>query len=215
MKHSRLNSLLAFALAGVGLLLPRMAQGHCDTMDGPVIRAARIALEQREVTPVLKWVKPEGEAEIKAAFAKALAVRKQSPEARELADRFFFETLVRVHRAGEGAPFAGLKPTGTEPEPAIEEADQALESGSAENVVKSVSAQAAAGIRKRYALVREKQQHAEDSVEAGREYVAAYVDYIHYVEGLDEAAHRTGEHEAKPQQAASAERSEPASLHQH
>ncbi len=213
MKHSRQNILLAVALVGTGLLLPRMAQGHCDTMDGPVIRAARAALARKDVAPVLKWVKPEGEAEIRAAFAKVLAVRQQSPEARELADRFFFETLVRVHRAGEGAPFTGLKPMGTEAEPGIEKADRALESGSVENVVKSVADDATAGIRKRFALVREKQQHADESVEAGREYVAAYVDYIHYVEGLSEAAHRAGRHDAEPRQAASAQGSETALMH--
>ncbi len=215
MKRARLNMLLAIAVVGAGVLLPRMAQGHCDSMDGPVIRAARIALDQQKVAPVLKWVKPEGEAEIKAAFARALAVRKQSPEARELADRFFFETLVRVHRAGEGAPFTGLKPSGTAPEPAIEQADKAVESGSVENVLKSVAENVAAGIRKRFALVRQKQQHAEDSTEAGREYVAAYVDYIHYVEGLQQAAQRAGGSPAETHQAASGEGSAPALLHHH
>jgi hypothetical protein len=43
-------------------------------------------------------------------FTKTLAVRKQSKEAKELADMYFFETLVRIHCAGEGAPYTGLKP---------------------------------------------------------------------------------------------------------
>ena len=194
--HSQAKTWSLGALVGAGLLLPLLAHAHCDTMDGPVIRAAQAALEQKDVTPVLKWVKADAEAEIKEAFTKTVAVRKQGPEARELADRFFFETLVRVHRAGEGAPFTGVKPAGTALEPAIEEADKALESGSVDKAVKLVTDDAAAGIRKRFALVREKKQHAGDSVEAGREFVAAYVDYVHYVEGLYQAAQvASGHHE--------------------
>ena len=190
------------ALLGAATLLPGTVKAHCDTLDGPVVRAAKTALEKKDVTPVLMWVKKDAEAEIKAAFTKTLAVRTQGPEARELADRFFFESLVRIHRAGEGAPFTGLKPAGTGLGPAIEEADKALESGSVEKVAKIITEEAAAGIRKRFAEAREKQEHAEHNVEAGREFVAAYVEYIHYVEGLHQAAQRPSAHPAAGHEAA-------------
>jgi len=209
--------MLAGVLVGAGLMFPQSARAHCDTMDGPVVLAAKVALEKKDVTPVLKWVKKDVEAEIKAAFAKTLAVRTKGPEARELADQFFFETLVRVHRAGEGAPFTGLKPAGTELGPAIEEADKALESGSVQKVVKLVTDEAAAGIHRRFATAREKQTHADHNVEAGREFVAAYVEYVHYVEGLHQAAeaasgHHGDGHEASPAEAAA---HEPAPQHKH
>ncbi len=125
--------------AGVGILgillfASQEALAHCDTMDGPVIREARQALEKGDITPVLKWVKKEAEPEIKEAFQKALAVRDKGPEAKDLADRYFFETLVRVHRAGEGAPYDGIKPAGTKVEPGVEAADKALESGSVDSL---------------------------------------------------------------------------------
>jgi len=186
-------------------------------MDGPVVLAAKAALENKDVTPVLKWVRPEAEAEIKAAFTKTLAVRAKGPEARELADQFFFETLVRVHRAGEGAPFTGLKPAGTEMGPAIEEADKALESGSVDKVVKLVTDEAAAGIRRRFAETREKKAHADHNVEAGREFVAAYVEYVHYVEGLHQTAQAAGAHHEDGHEAApaKAEHHEPVPEHKH
>jgi hypothetical protein len=185
-------------------------------MDGPVVMAAKTALQQKEVTPVLKWVRPEAESEIKSAFAKTLAVRAQGPEARELADQFFFETLVRVHRAGEGAPFTGLKPAGTELGPAIEEADKALERGSGDRLVKLVTDESAAGIRRRLAEAHQKKAHAEHNVKAGREFVAAYVEYVHYVEGLHQAAQAAGAHhgdaaDAGPESA----HQQSASQHQH
>jgi hypothetical protein len=128
-------------------------------------------------------------------------VRAKGPNARELADQFFFETLVRIHRAGEGAPFTGLKPAGTPLEPPIVEADKALQSGSADHVVKLVTDEAAAGIRKRFVEAKAKMAHAEHNVEAGREFVATYVEYIHYVEGLHQATQAGSHHRettAKP-----------------
>lgn len=186
----------AVVLAGLAALaLPSRAFAHCDTLDGPVVTDARAALEKGDVTPVLKWVTPQGEAEIRAAFGRAAAVRKLGPEARDLADTSFFETLVRVHRAGEGAPYTGLKPAGSV-EPAIAKADAALAAGSADDLARLIGEHAAAGVRTRFAKVAEAKKHAGVSVAKGREYVAAYVEYVHYVEGVVKAVHRgPGAHE--------------------
>jgi hypothetical protein len=188
MKTTSLNKYIVTVLVAAGLLWPIWAHAHCDTMDGPVVAATKAAIEQKDVTPILKWVTKENEAEVRRAFVKTQTVRTQSPEARHLADQYLFETVVRLHRAGEGEPYTGLKPAGTEVEPAIAGADEALKTGSTDKVVKLVTDQAAAGIRERFARVREKQKRAEENVEAGREYVAAYVDYVHYVEALHRSA---------------------------
>ena len=100
-------------------------------MDGPVVQAARKALETGEVKLVLIWVQKQDEGDIKEAFQKTLTVRKLGAAAKELADRYFFETLVRIHRAGEGAPYTGLKPAGRDLGPAIPAADEAIEDASA------------------------------------------------------------------------------------
>ena len=157
---------------------------HCDSMDGPVVTTAKAALEKGDVTPLLKWVKPEGEAEIRDAFKKTITVRKQSPEAKELADRYFFETLIRVHRAGEGEPFTGLKPSGTPLEPGIAAADKALEKGSVDELVRELTEAVADGVRKRFTRATEAKKRADQTVEAGREYVEAYVGFVHYIESL-------------------------------
>jgi hypothetical protein len=159
------------------------AAAHCDTLNGPVVSAARFALQRGDVTPVLKWVKETEEPEVREAFHRTMAVRRVSPAAQELADLYFFETLVRLHRQGEGEPFTGLKPASAI-DPAIEGADRALETGSVNDVVTLVTERAAAGIRERFTLARTRQKHADDSVAAGREHVKAYVEFIHYVEQL-------------------------------
>jgi hypothetical protein len=162
--------------------LSTVAQAHCDTLDGPVVQAAQKALGKEDITPVLKWIKKDQESEVRAAFQKTLAVRGKGPEARELADHYFFETLVRIHRSGEGAPYTGL--VAGPAEPIIAAADQALDKGSVDHVVKHVTESVAAGIRKRFATTAERKKHADESVAAGRDFVEAYVDFTHYVERL-------------------------------
>jgi len=162
--------------------VPLTAYAHCDTLDGPVVMNAKTALEKGDVTPVLKWVQKKDEDEISDQFQKTLTARKQGKEAKELADKYFFETLVRIHRAGEGAPYTGLK---SEPvEPIIQAADKALETGSADHLVKHVTESVATGIRERFSRVKETKKHADESVMKGREFVEAYVEFTHYVERL-------------------------------
>jgi hypothetical protein len=180
----------AIAIAAVTaacLVLSELAVAHCDALDGPVVRDARAALEKQDPTPVLKWVTSENETEIRDVFAKTLAVRKLGKEAMSLADRYFFETLVRVHRAGEGEPFTGLKPAGSI-DPGLSAADAALEAGSAGRLMKQLPEAIAAGIDKRFDLALERKKHLADSVAAGRDYVAAYVDYVHFVEAVHRLA---------------------------
>jgi len=161
---------------------------HCDGMDGPVVTAAKQALETGNVTLVLIWVQKKNEAEIKKAFQKTLAVRKLNPESKELADMHFFETLVRIHRAGEGAPYTGLKPAGRDLGPAIPAADKAIVDGKVEPVIKLLTSKTQEGIQEQFKKVMAKKDFKKDDVEAGRKYIEAYVVFIHYIERLYEAA---------------------------
>lgn len=178
----------------VSLVASPKAAAHCDTLDGPVVEVARIALKKGDVTPVLKWVNKDGEKEVRQAFAAALKVRSLGEDARMLADTHFFETLVRIHRAGEGVPFTGLKPAGTI-DPGFVAADKALAAGSIGELSADIAKAIQEGIGKRFADVLEKKKRAEESVEAGRAYVAAYVEYAHYIEALHALTSRgTEEH---------------------
>jgi len=178
-----MKTLVVVALLFGGLFVwPYAAQAHCDTLNGPVVGAAKEALAKKDITPVLKWIKPENEAEVREVFKKARAVRGKGPEAQDLADTYLVETLVRIHRAGEGAPYTGLK--ADEIEPPVAAADKALETGKVEELVKLVTANVADGIRDRFKDTLEKKKHAGESVEAGRKFVEAYVLFTHYVERI-------------------------------
>jgi len=181
-----LISILLVMLFGDEKILPFAAPfvfAHCDTLDGPVVKTARIALEKKDITPLLKWVRPSDEKEIRDAFEMTIAVRAQGGKAKELADMYFFENLVRIHRAGEGAPYTGLKP-GIAIDPAVALADKGLETGSVDKLVDVLTNAMANGIRERFHRASEKQKHADESVAEGRDFVESYVTFTHYVEGL-------------------------------
>lgn len=181
--------------AGLAVWPAGPAQAHCDSMNGPVILEAKTALEQGDVTPVLKWVPAQDEAEISAVFAHSMAVRATGAEARELADRYFFETLVRVHRRSEGAPYTGINDQPVAPVVAM--ADRSVAEGSADVMIGRMNAHLARAVREKLERVVLAAGHKDDSVAAGREYVAAYVDYVHFAEGIHEAIAGAGGHHAE------------------
>lgn len=187
------NRLAILAAVLLTLVFPSQVLAHCDTLDGPVVIDARGALEKGDVTPVLKWVRADDEQEIRETFAKTIAVRKLDSAARDLADSYFFETLVRVHRAGEGAPYTGLKAAGTVPPP-IAKADLSLEKGNVDELAKAIASHAEAGIRERFNHALETKKHAGENVAAGRKHVEAYVTFVHYVEGVVAAVHAEAHH---------------------
>ena len=195
---------------GIAILLalaPALANAHCDTLDGPVVSAARQALESGNANLVLGWVQKKDEAEVRNVFQKVLAVRKSGAAAKDLADMYFFETLVRVHRAGEGAPYTGLKPAG-KIEPAIALADKALETGKLEPVGKALTERTHDGLHKQFEAVMAKKNYKPGDVAAARAYVGAYVEYVHYVERVHDAAAAsdTHAHEAPGQGGAAAQK---------
>ena len=188
------RSLIAVLLAAAFVAIaPGTVRGHCDTMDGPVVKAARTALEKNDVDLVLIWVKPADEPAIRDAFQHTLAVRKLGPEARDLADRWFFETLVRLHRAGEGVPFTGLEPAGTDLGPAIPAADKALESGDLTPLTNLLTQAVRERLAERFKTAQAARRFPAHDVAAGRRYIEAYVPFIHQAEAVWQAASHSPE----------------------
>jgi len=178
------------------ILVAPAAFAHCDWINGPVVADARTALASADVRPVLKWVAAADEAELRRAFDRTLAARATSAEARNVADQWFFETLVRIHRASEGEPFTGLKGAEYKPEAGIEMADHAIDHDSLAELEKSLTAALRSELQKRFAAAAEAKKHATESVEAGRRFVHAYAEFIHYVDGVHRSAGGAGiEHE--------------------
>jgi len=189
-----MRSVLATLFAAIVLAGATPAAAHCDALDGPVIADARVALSRGDVTPVLKWAGVRAESEIRAAFARALRARASDDAAREVADQWFFETLVRLHRAGEGATFEGLKPTGWKPPEAVAKADEAMAKGNIESLEALLETALRTELRERFRVLLRARELRNDSVDAGRRYVDAYTDFMHYVERLAVSPHAGEDH---------------------
>lgn len=182
------------AFSGWSLVDASPALAHCDSMDGPVVKAAEAAIAHQNVALVLGWVRPQDEAEIREAFARTLVARRAGGEARAVADRWFYETVVRVHRAGEGAPYTGLKPAGYEPAEGIEAADRSLEDATGSALAGRIAEHIAEAVRERYEHVQALADYDPADVEAARAYVHAYVEFVHFVERLFDATGRGEDH---------------------
>lgn len=182
-----MSRIALFVLVTLSLAAPVSGRAHCDTLDGPVALSARAALDGGDAKALLAWIQPEHEREIHEALGKARAARKAGKEAREVADTWFLETVVRVHRAGEGAPFTGLKPAGTPVEPAVAAVDRAVGSGDPAAVEALLVSAVREGLHARWARLAAGKKPGGDVV-AGRRWVAAYVPLVHWVEAVQATA---------------------------
>lgn len=171
-------------------MIPQNVFAHCDSYDGPVIQDAMKALEQNKVELVFKWISEEQEEEISGLFHKTLQYQQKDREVYQLLEKHFLETLVRLHREGEGAPYTGLKPAGTTA-PIIGMTDKALKDGDPETLFSNLGGHIEKVIREKYEKALQLSQVQNESVKQGRAYVAAYVDYTHTVEALHDIVEQT------------------------
>jgi len=167
---------------------------HCDTLDGPVVKAAKRALETGNVNFILPWVPKKAEAELKRAFERTLRVRKLGREAMELSDYWFFETAVRLHREGEGAPYTGLKPAGLDWGPVVPRAEKAIEQGNAKEEIDFLLHTVKEEMQKRFEHAMAKKNYDENDVDAAREYVQAMLSFVLFSHHLYTYVKGGGEH---------------------
>jgi hypothetical protein len=169
---------------------------HCDSLDGPVVTAAQRALIAGDVDVILPYVPADGEAEVRQAFRRVVPLCADRGEASAIAQQWFFETVVRIHRAGEHAPYTGLKPAGLDVGPVIPLAEKAAESGDVEDVYRLLADEVRHELTERLQRVRQLADRRDGSVEAGRAYVQALLGFQVYANSLHQSLHADphGEH---------------------
>ena len=159
-------------LSGIRGLRARGGAPHAGpgTGERPLRHAGRARRQGRQDGPGLGEHDPRPQvgrqgprAGAPAAFARALSVRKEGAEAEGLAELYFFETAVRLHRATEGAPYTGLKPAGSDLGPAVKVSDAALAKGDVDALVSLIADRIAEGLRERFARALETRRKAGSS----------------------------------------------------
>lgn len=179
-----LNINIVVVLTSILLIFSlQTASAHCDSYDGPVIKDAIEALENNNVDLVLKWITKEQESEITSLFNKTYALKSGDNEVYEIVEKHFFETLVRLHRETEGAPYTGLKPAGR-PIQIIQMTDTALVEDDIEGFIVKLDEHLNKVVHEKYQKVAELNKVKDNSVAQGRAFVEAYVDYTHTIAAI-------------------------------
>ena len=109
-----------------------------------------------------------------------------SSESKELAEQYFFSELVRLHRAGEGAPFDGLKPHGTPVDEKVKAADESIAVGNLSPLEGMIEEEKMPELKERFEKVIELKDFDVNNVEEGREYIEAYVMFFKFAEGEED-----------------------------
>lgn len=195
--YGRFNFKLPSLILFMGLMMFSISpvSAHCDSYDGPVIKEALHALEVNKVELVLKWIYPEQEKEIISLFNKTYSLKGGDKEIYAIVEKHFLETLVRLHRETEGEPYTGLKPAGSM-EPIIGMADASIENGSADKVTSALTSHIESDLKLKYQKVLELSKVKDESVQKGRAYVIAYVEYTHTIEALHNILEHGVSHDA-------------------
>lgn len=185
MKKFRKSKTLGALLLALVIVtaVPTTANAHCDTMDGPTVADGEKAMDTNNVNYVLKWVTPENEKEISQIFDLIMKVKELSPEAKELSEKYFLENLVRIHRAGEGESFTGLKPSGTSIDEKVLAADKSIEVGDLSFIENLMEEDKIPELKERFEKAMALKNFDVNDVEAGREYIEAYVGFFKFAEG--------------------------------
>ena len=193
-KSNMRKSILALIVViAIVVIMPISAFAHCDTMDGPTVADGKKAMETNNVNYVLKWVQPKYEKDITEKFNLSMKVKDLSPEAKEISEQYFFSELTRLHRAGEGAPFDGLKPSGTPVDEKVLAADKSIEVGNLSPLENMIEKDKIPELTERFEKVMALKNFDVNDVEAGREYIEAYVKFFKFAEGEEDEAHGTAE----------------------
>lgn len=166
-----------------------IALAHCDTMDGPLVSDARKAIMENNVNYILKWIPQSAESEVRDAFHLTMKVRPLNSDARELADKYLFDVVVRIHRAAEGVPFTGVKPSGTPVDEKILAADKSVEVGNLSPLNGKIPQNNMAELKRRFDKVMLLKNYDVNNVEAGRKYISAYVQFFKFAEGEEDEHH--------------------------
>ena len=183
-RKSNLQIILSIVFGSLFILLAALpASAHCDSYDGPVIKDATRALETNNVNLVLKWITNEQEQEIIPLFNKTYNLKKGDKEVYAIVEKHFFETLVRLHRETEDAPYTGLKPVGSTKQ-IIQLTDSALHEDDIEGFIVKLDKHLNKVIHEKYQKVAELYKVKDESKAQGRAFVEAYVDYTHTIAAI-------------------------------
>jgi len=157
---------------------------YCDSMDGPVVKAAEMALEMENINYALPYILKKYEDELKDAFERTIQVRELSGDAAELADYWFFETTVRLHLKGRKRPYTGLKASGLNEDHVLSMADKAINNENLNDLNKFLLNSIKEDVEVRFDDVISKKDYDLNDIEDARDFVDSTLNFYFYLQKL-------------------------------
>jgi hypothetical protein len=143
---------------------------------GPMMKAARMALESGNARHILIWVPEGSENTLKNLLEKACCERYSQ---KSKAADWYFETVQRLHRSGMQSNYSGIEDVIFGEIPVIRKADEAIETGNFEQLSGLVPVMDISELRQRFDTIREMRNYPDLS--AGRTFVSAYLEFMLYL----------------------------------
>jgi cell division inhibitor SulA len=129
---------------------------HHDAGNGPVMKAAKMALETGNANYVLIWVPEESENSLKNILEKTCCERSVRRNMQNRTIDWYFETVNRLHSANDGALYSCLKHGRRDEIPIVPMMERAIETGNLEKILGFIPNTLLADMRERFHHVMDK-----------------------------------------------------------
>jgi hypothetical protein len=152
--------------------------------DGPVISAAKRALETGNAHYILIWIPEESENTVKNLLEKAYCERYTQKNAYNHIVDWYFETINHLHSVHYGPYNLTISTKAPEEKTIIFLVERTCESGNFEEITTVIQDTPSGEMRQRFNDVMKKRNYGVENIAAGRVYVSAFTDFIAFVNNL-------------------------------
>jgi hypothetical protein len=158
--------------------------------NGPVMRAAKMALETGNADHILIWVPEESENTLKNLLEKTCCERTTQRKARNHSIEWYLQTINRLHSEYYRPHDLNISTKTPEERKTILLVERACETGNFDEIATVMQITSDEEIRQRFNDVLNKSNYDMDNIAAGRAYVSAFTDFIACINSLRSGSRR-------------------------
>jgi hypothetical protein len=162
-----------------GMNMPK----YPDEMQGPVVKAAKMALETGNVNYILIWLPEESENTLKNLLEKTCCTRSSRMNMKNRAYDWYFEMVNRFFNIGRPRDNLTIR-GGLAEKPLDLKVDKAIESGNFEEIRDIIPVTHEADAKQRFLHVMNMRNYPVNNIAEGRAYVSAFFDFNRYMHDL-------------------------------
>lgn len=155
-----------------------------DSHNGPMMIAAKRALETGKAHHILIWIPEKSENTLKNLLEKVCCKRRIQADGHDRIVDWYFETISRFHSGYYGPHNLNISTKTPEEKSIIFLVESACESGNFEEITTVIRDTPTGEMRQRFDDVMKKRNYCEENIAAGRVYVSVFTYFIAFVNNL-------------------------------